>query len=320
MWFIKIGLIIIAFLNVPALDLLPVETPCAGNLGNLGNLGNMAQAEGGFDPLGGTATAPCPAPPAWESRTLEPQPPFFPDLREFLSARPGATAVAPASGGPPLLTDYNPHFQVPLYAIGKPGTAPAVYLLGSSHNVPLESYPDVVARVAARADVLGSEILSEESLLSPGMAAFGLYQDSGFDWIARLSAENQLKMGYLGAEMDRYHPALVHFLFSRMGNAVFRQRDGINAQLQSAFAREGKARFALETRQERVAMGIALGAVALRLAGLLQPRPGPAAGGISLVQFHLAFVFIGLVALLEIFDVLGLDRRAGDGVRAPAGA
>jgi hypothetical protein len=73
-------------------------------------------------------------------------------------------------------------------------------------------------------------------------------------------------------------------------------------------------------QQMGMAMGIALGAVALRLAGLLQPRPGAAAGGISLVQFHLAFVFIGLVALLEIFDVLGLDRRAGDGVRAPAGA
>ena len=73
-------------------------------------------------------------------------------------------------------------------------------------------------------------------------------------------------------------------------------------------------------QQMGMAMGIALGAVALRLAGLLQPRPGTATGGISLVQFHLAFVFIGLVALLEIFDVLGLDRRAGDGVRAPAGA
>ena len=246
MWFIKIGLIIIAFLNVPALDLLPVETTRDVNVG---------QAPGGFDRYGGYATAPFPAPPAWESKALDPLTPPSPEASAVLAPEPGVSAPAPAPGGAPLLTDYNPHFQVPLYAIGKPGTAPAVYLLGSSHNVPLESYPDVVGQVAARADVLGSEILSEESLLSPSMAAFGLYKDSGFNWIARLSAENQLKMGYLSAEMDRYHPALVHFLFSRIGSAVFRQRDGINAQLQSAFAQEGKARFALETRQERVVMG-----------------------------------------------------------------
>ena len=71
-------------------------------------------------------------------------------------------------------------------------------------------------------------------------------------------------------------------------------------------------------QQMSMAMGIALGAVALRLAGLCLPRPGLAAGGIPLVHFHLAFVLVGLVALLEIGGVLGLDRHAGDGVRAPA--
>jgi hypothetical protein len=70
-------------------------------------------------------------------------------------------------------------------------------------------------------------------------------------------------------------------------------------------------------QQMGMAMGIALGAVALRLAALL--RPGTAApGAIPLAHFHLAFVILGAVALLEVFDVLGLDRRAGDGVRVPA--
>jgi uncharacterized membrane protein YeaQ/YmgE (transglycosylase-associated protein family) len=72
-------------------------------------------------------------------------------------------------------------------------------------------------------------------------------------------------------------------------------------------------------QQMGMAMGIALGAVALRLAALLRPGAGSSVpGAISLAHFHLAFVLIGAVALLEVFDVLRLDHRAGDGVRAPA--
>jgi len=74
-------------------------------------------------------------------------------------------------------------------------------------------------------------------------------------------------------------------------------------------------------QQMGMAMGIALGAVALRLAALLRPGAGSGIpGAISLAHFHLAFLLIGAVALLEVFDVLGLDHRAGDGVRAPAPA
>ena len=62
-----------------------------------------------------------------------------------------------------------------------------------------------------------------------------------------------------------------------------------------------------------MAMGIALGAVALRIAGLL--GPGAAPGAIPLGHFRAAFVIIGAISLLGSLDVLGLDPAAGDNVR-----
>jgi hypothetical protein len=63
-----------------------------------------------------------------------------------------------------------------------------------------------------------------------------------------------------------------------------------------------------------MALGVALAAVALRAAALLFPAEGAA---ISLTQFHVAFVIAGLVALLGVADVVGLDRNAGDALRKP---
>jgi EmrB/QacA subfamily drug resistance transporter len=62
-----------------------------------------------------------------------------------------------------------------------------------------------------------------------------------------------------------------------------------------------------------MAMGIALGAVALRIAGLL--GPGAAPGVIPLGDFRTAFVLIGAISLLGMVDVLGLDSAAGNNVR-----
>jgi hypothetical protein len=62
-----------------------------------------------------------------------------------------------------------------------------------------------------------------------------------------------------------------------------------------------------------MAMGIALGAVALRIAGLL--GPGGAPGALPLGHFRTAFVIIGAVSLLGTLDVLGLAPAAGDKVR-----
>jgi len=65
--------------------------------------------------------------------------------------------------------------------------------------------------------------------------------------------------------------------------------------------------------QMGMAMGIALGAVALRIAALF----GPAAPGIiPMAHFHFAFVIIGVVALSDLIDMVGLDPMAGDRVRA----
>ncbi len=62
-----------------------------------------------------------------------------------------------------------------------------------------------------------------------------------------------------------------------------------------------------------MAMGIALGALALRIAGLLSP--GAAPGAIPLGHFRTAFVIIGAISLLGTLDVFGLDPAAGDNVR-----
>jgi len=63
-----------------------------------------------------------------------------------------------------------------------------------------------------------------------------------------------------------------------------------------------------------MALGVALAAVALRVAAALFPAEGAA---ISLTQFHVAFVIAGLVALAGVADVLGLAPTAGDALRKP---
>ena len=66
-------------------------------------------------------------------------------------------------------------------------------------------------------------------------------------------------------------------------------------------------------QQLGMAMGIALGAVALRIAGLL--GPAAAAGSIPLAHFRTAFIVVGCIALLEALDVFSLHAAAGDSVR-----
>ena len=65
-------------------------------------------------------------------------------------------------------------------------------------------------------------------------------------------------------------------------------------------------------QQMSMGMGIALGAVALRVAGLFGTN---ASGGILLSDFRVAFVIVGVIALISIFDALTLSRTAGDAVR-----
>jgi hypothetical protein len=65
-------------------------------------------------------------------------------------------------------------------------------------------------------------------------------------------------------------------------------------------------------QQMAMGMGIALGAGVLRIAGYLDPNVSSA---IPLRSFHIAFIIIGVVALIAVVDVFGLDRTAGDEVR-----
>ena len=66
-------------------------------------------------------------------------------------------------------------------------------------------------------------------------------------------------------------------------------------------------------QQLGMAMGIALGAVALRIAGLL--GSGSVPGAIPIGHFHTAFMIVGAIALLEVLDAFSLDPAAGESVR-----
>jgi EmrB/QacA subfamily drug resistance transporter len=66
--------------------------------------------------------------------------------------------------------------------------------------------------------------------------------------------------------------------------------------------------FASTVQQMTMGMGIAAGAIALRIAALW--RHGSASHP-TIPDFHLAFVFIGLIALISVLDFVKLDKAAG---------
>jgi len=66
--------------------------------------------------------------------------------------------------------------------------------------------------------------------------------------------------------------------------------------------------FATMVQQMTMGMGIAAGAIALRVAALLRHD---SAANPKIPDFHLAFVLIGLIALISVLDFLKLDPVAG---------
>lgn len=74
----------------------------------------------------------------------------------------------------------------------------------------------------------------------------------------------------------------------------------------------GANTFSNMIQQLAMGLGIAIGALALRIAEWFHPYR---AGVIPLENFQIAFVVIGVVALLSIVDTLTLSRDAGDEVR-----
>lgn len=61
-----------------------------------------------------------------------------------------------------------------------------------------------------------------------------------------------------------------------------------------------------------MALGIAVAALALRAAAVLFPADG---ASISLLQFHVSFLIIGIIALVAVIDTIGLAPEAGDELR-----
>jgi EmrB/QacA subfamily drug resistance transporter len=66
--------------------------------------------------------------------------------------------------------------------------------------------------------------------------------------------------------------------------------------------------FASTVQQMTMGMGVAAGAIALRVSALV--RHGSASHP-TIPDFHLAFVFIGLIALISVLDFVRLDKTAG---------
>jgi MFS family permease len=64
--------------------------------------------------------------------------------------------------------------------------------------------------------------------------------------------------------------------------------------------------------QLTMGMGIAVGAIGIRIGQAVSAPLG--AGGIVAIEFRLAFVLLGIIALFAVLDCLPLDRRAGDNV------
>jgi hypothetical protein len=66
--------------------------------------------------------------------------------------------------------------------------------------------------------------------------------------------------------------------------------------------------FAIMVQQMTMGMGVAVGAIALRIAALL--RHGSATHP-TIPDFHLAFVLVGMIALISVLDFLKLEATAG---------
>lgn len=64
--------------------------------------------------------------------------------------------------------------------------------------------------------------------------------------------------------------------------------------------------------QLTMGMGIAVGAIGIRISQAVTSQLG--ATGIPAIDFRLAFVMLGIIALLAVLDCLSLDAKAGDNV------
>jgi EmrB/QacA subfamily drug resistance transporter len=64
--------------------------------------------------------------------------------------------------------------------------------------------------------------------------------------------------------------------------------------------------------QLTMGMGIAVGAIGIRIGAAIAEPIG--LGGVAAVEFRLAFVMLGIIALLAVLDCLQLDPRAGENV------
>ena len=65
-------------------------------------------------------------------------------------------------------------------------------------------------------------------------------------------------------------------------------------------------------QQLSMGMGIGVGAVALRIAGLIADGSSSSA---SLPAFRITFIIIGVIALIAVADVVGLEPVVGDEIR-----
>lgn len=178
----------------------------------------------------------------------------------------------PSFARTPLLTEINPNFEPYLYQVIVPGSEQIVLLLGTQHNIPLDSYPEVVSWVAAQSEVFVTEITypnlegsseyfgSYSWLNRDQLTQLGLLNYYGFGWTRYFDPHDlkflnkkiapllhkQWKVG-----LDQIHPVLIEeFLWEEAD--ILEVGQGIDAQLDDQFRTANKPVLGLETDQDRL--------------------------------------------------------------------
>src|SRR5580698_454715 len=123
-----------------------------------------------------------------------------------------------------------------------------------------------------------------------------------------LTAVSLFACAFLSPEMPRPVIAAILFFGGLCRSMQFTSLNTLGFADIPSGQMSGATTFASMVQQMTMGMGVAAGAIALRIAALL--RHGSASNP-TIPDFHLAFVLVGLIALVSVLDFLKLEGTAG---------
>jgi hypothetical protein len=174
-----------------------------------------------------------------------------------------------AFGNAPLLVEINPNFEPYLYRVHVPKRAQPVYLLGTQHDISLESFPDSIQKIPDQVDLLVEELGPSESTRHMGelswlsqkqLEKLGLFRKQGFLWVDQVPFELKEKMALAiepevirqwGAHLDQLHPILIRYYLKDVLETLL-QGFGIDDEIEFLFRKQKKPVIALENDRERM--------------------------------------------------------------------